>query len=449
MGTTTAVPVTVDTVGPTSATFATNAASGSISANSIAKIRVDFNEAIDTSTLGVADFTVTGAKISITDVSAIAGTGDKSFWVTLSNSDKNNPSSYSNLTFSTALGNNPGASYTDLAGNAGTTTKTAAPIALDLDGNGIQYLGINAGVTHDYTNTGVNEATAWIGSGDGLLALQQEDGSLKIVFSTEVGETDLQGLAKIYDTNKDNVFDSKDVEFAKFGVWQDADSDGKVDAGEYQSLADRSIASLSLTSDGQVSSAANGDVIIHGQTTFTTTDGVSHIAEDVSFATNGDFYLADFSALLSGADSVHSMISIDQNSATPSQSSLFVELGGQTYEIATMKGEELGGKDVLSHFAGADGAKALDSSAWTEVVDITSMHGGPASVTADGGALTNSFDNNGGDWTVIVKSGTATVDTANNQIVFSSDHADNAVTITTADGTSHDIHNVDKIQWHG
>ncbi|OWF65919.1 hypothetical protein B6A14_09180 [Polynucleobacter hirudinilacicola] len=324
-----------------------------------------------------------------------------------------------------------------------------APIALDLDGNGINYLSTSAGVTHDFTNTGVNEATAWVGSGDGLLALQREDGTLNIVFSTQAGETDLQGLAKVYDSNKDNVFDSKDVDFAKFGAWQDVDSDGKVDAGEFQTLADRGIASLSLTSDGQVSLAANGDVIIHGETTFTTTDGTAHIAQDVSFATNGDFYLADFSALLSGADSVHSKISIDQDGATDSHSSLFVELGGQTYEIATMKGEELGGKDILSHFAGADGAKALDGSAWTEVVDITSLHGGPASVTAEGGALTNSFDNNGGDWTVVVKSGTATVDTANNQITFSSDHADNAVTITTADGTSHDIHNVDKIQWHG
>ena len=325
-----------------------------------------------------------------------------------------------------------------------------APIALDLNGGGIAYLDHAAGAAYDYSHTGVNQSTAWVGAGDGLLAIQREDGSLNIVFSTQEGETDLQGLAKVYDVNKDGIFDSKDVDFAKFGVWQDLNSDGKVDAGEFQTLTERDISSLSLTSDGQVSLAANGEVIVHGNTSYTTTDGVTHLAQDVSLATNSDFYLADFSALLSGADTVHSMISIDQAGHTDSQSSLFVDLGGQTYEIATMKGEELGGKDILAHFAGAaDGAKAIDGSAWTEVVDITSLHGGPTSITADGGALTNSFDNNGGDWTVVVKSGTATVDAATKQIIFSSDHVDNAVTIITADGSSHDIHNVDKIQWHG
>ena len=406
-----------------------------LSGSNTTPVTITFNEGVifGNSNLVIANGFILSALTASADSKTYTGTLSKS--------------SGSPTTDSTTVQFNVGSSFTDLAGNS--KSITAAPIALDLDGNGIQYLGLAAGVTHDYSNTGVNEVTAWVAAGDGLLALQREDGSLKIIFSTEIGETDLQGLAKIYDSNKDQVFDSKDVDFAQFGVWQDVNSDGKVDAGEFLSLDDRNIASLSLTSDGQVSTAANGDVIIHGDTTFTTKDGETHLAQDVSFATNGDFYLADFSALLSGADSVRSVVSHDQDGQTDSQSSLFVDLGGQTYEIATMKGQELGGKDLLSHFVGVNGSQAMEGRSWTEVVDVTSMNGGPASVTADGGALTNNFDNNGGDWTVVVKSGTATVDTANNQITFSSDHADNAVTITTADGASHDISNVDKIQWHG
>ena len=67
---------------------------------------------------------------------------------------------------------------------------------------------------------------------------------------------------------------------------------------------------------------------------------------------------------------------------------------------------------------------------------------------ADGGSLTNSFSNEAGDWTVQIKSGTATVDALNKQITFSSDNSENLAIITTADGTSHEITNVDKILWH-
>ena len=67
---------------------------------------------------------------------------------------------------------------------------------------------------------------------------------------------------------------------------------------------------------------------------------------------------------------------------------------------------------------------------------------------AAGGDLTNSYSNEAGDWTVQIKSGTATVDAANKQINFTSDHAGNEAIITTADGTAHEISNVDKILWH-
>jgi len=369
------------------------------------------------------------------------------------------PSLITELELQMAIGTGP--AMTDLVSVTGPVTLVTAdpsdlvaPIALDLNDNGvIAYLEQTAGVYYDYAHDGHPLLTAWVAPEDGLLAMQNTDGSLNIVFSTQEGETDLQGLAKVYDSNHDGVLDAKDVNFAQFGVWQDLNSDGKVEDGEFLSLSDRNITSLSLTSDGQLSLAANGQVLINGNTSFTTNDGVAHLAQDVGFAVTSenhrDYHLADFSALLSGAQEVHATISIDPVSKADSSSSLFIELGGQTYEIANLKGEEFGGKDILAHFVGGDAAKGIDSNAWTEVVDIASIHGGPASISADGGILANGYENKAGDWTVIVKSGQASVDADSKQIIFSSDHADNAVTIVTADGTSHDIQHVDKVQWHG
>jgi len=135
------------------------------------------------------------------------------------------------------------------------------------------------------THRGSVVSTAWVASSDGLLAVQTEDGKLNIVFSTQDGETDLEGLAKVYDTNQDGVFDSNDEHFDKFGVWQDANSDGIVQEGEFITLSDAGIVSLSLESSGVTHYTANGDVIVHGQSSFTTKDGVTHIMEDAGLAT--------------------------------------------------------------------------------------------------------------------------------------------------------------------
>ncbi len=70
-------------------------------------------------------------------------------------------------------------------------------------------------------------------------------------------------------------------------MWQDADSDGRVDAGELQSLAAHSIASISLTSDGVAYSAAAGDVQVAGTGSFTRTDGSTGVLADAVFATGG------------------------------------------------------------------------------------------------------------------------------------------------------------------
>ena len=176
---------------------------------------------------------------------------------------------------------------------SGSTTTTvvlnpvAPPIVLDLDGDGAEFSALSAGAAFDY-GTGVVR-TAWAGSDDGILALDANgngrvDGGSEIVFGGGA-LSDLQGLAATYDTNHDGKLDAADTDFAKFGVWQDANGNGVSDAGEFHTLGELGITSISLVSDGKAYTAANGDVTVAGSSTYTRADGTTGTVADASFAT--------------------------------------------------------------------------------------------------------------------------------------------------------------------
>jgi hypothetical protein len=173
-----------------------------------------------------------------------------------------------------------------------TLNPVTPPIVLDLDGDGVEFVPVAAGVAFDYGNDGTAEATAWAGRDDGILAIDL-DGDGKITSAEEFvfgsGDlTDLEGLAAKYDSNKDGVLDANDAAFAKFGIWQDADSDGVADGGEFKTLAEVGIVSINLKSDGVVDTAANGDVTVHGTGTYTRADGTTGKLADASFAVKNE-----------------------------------------------------------------------------------------------------------------------------------------------------------------
>ena len=158
------------------------------------------------------------------------------------------------------------------------------PVVLDLDGDGVEFIGIEAGVTYDYGQGEVS--TAWVGADDGLLARITGFG-LDIVFSDDVdgANTDLEGIALAYDQNGDHMLTAADAAWSSFVIWQDADSDGVADAGEVRTLDEMGIVSIGLVSDGQAYSAANDDVVVYGEATYATNDnGVATLA-DSAFAT--------------------------------------------------------------------------------------------------------------------------------------------------------------------
>ncbi|KFG91057.1 Hemolysin erythrocyte lysis protein [Sphingobium herbicidovorans NBRC 16415] len=178
---------------------------------------------------------------------------------------------------STASGN--------LSITATASTSPVPPIAFDLDGDGLEFVGLSAGVHHDYGAGLVN--TAWVSSDDGLLA-RATGGGYDIVFADDApgAASDLEGLRLAYDSNGDGVFDAKDAAFGEFGIWQDANSNGRAEAGEFRSLTDAKIAAIELTSDGASYQAAGGDVTVLGEASYIRADGTKGTIGDVMFATS-------------------------------------------------------------------------------------------------------------------------------------------------------------------
>lgn len=228
----------------------------------------------------------------------------------------------------------------------------AAPVALDLDGDGVEFIPVAAGVEFDYDGNGHAEKTAWVGADDGILAFDADgdglvDNGSEVIFARD-GLTDLEGLAADYDSNKDGVLDASDADFAKFGVWQDANSNGVTDAGEFRSLTDAGITSIKLVSDGNAYSAADGDVTVHGTSSYTKADGESFDVADASFATGGG------TATKSGG--VESRVAANENEQRGLQSGTggiasSMVAAGLVAAIATSPEAQ---SEVLDRFAGSD-----------------------------------------------------------------------------------------------
>ena len=169
---------------------------------------------------------------------------------------------------------------------------TSTPIVLDLDGNGIQTLSVDAGVRFDMLAGGQAVQTGWVGSGDGLLVMDRNlDGAINDgseLFGSSTALTDgtkavdgYQALAQL-DTNHDGVISSADAQFSQLGVWIDGNADGLSSAGEVKSLAQLNISQLSL--NAQTGTDTNNGNLLGLTASYQTTDGVSHAAADVWFA---------------------------------------------------------------------------------------------------------------------------------------------------------------------
>ncbi|MFY7759622.1 hypothetical protein [Aquidulcibacter sp.] len=146
--------------------------------------------------------------------------------------------------------------FQDLAEAAGTATASAgcaAPLVIDLGGDGIELIEADkSSVWFDLNEDGMVDRLGWAGTGEGILALDRDlDGLVQplseISFTGDLpgAVTDLEGL-KAFDSNQDDWLSAEDVQFANFMIWVDKDQNGASSYEELMSLDQAGIAKIGL-----------------------------------------------------------------------------------------------------------------------------------------------------------------------------------------------------------
>ena len=124
-----------------------------------------------------------------------------------------------------------------------------SPIAIDLNGDGVQTISIDKGVMFDIGNTGEKVKTGWLSGKDGFLAVDNNRNGLidnrdELFGGTGVGAA-FEKLAS-FDSNNDGLVNSLDANFDQILVWQDANENAVTDLGELRSLSAAGVSELSL-----------------------------------------------------------------------------------------------------------------------------------------------------------------------------------------------------------
>ena len=160
------------------------------------------------------------------------------------------------------------------------TVSLATPIILDLNGDGVHLVdAASSRARFDWNGDGRRDDTGWMARGDGILVFDRDGngtvsgaGELSFVDDKAGAKSDLDGLTA-FDSNGDGLFSAADDAWADFHVWRDMDVDGKVDRGEFLSMSQAGIASISLAGDATERSWGWNDNIVVNNGTFTRSDG--------------------------------------------------------------------------------------------------------------------------------------------------------------------------------
>jgi hypothetical protein len=169
---------------------------------------------------------------------------------------------------------------------------SATPVVLDLNGDGIKTLSIEAGVQFDILANGKTTQTGWVSPNDGLLVMDRNgdqiinDGSELFGSSTVLsdGSTSPDGFAALgeLDSTDDGVINQSDISFTKLRVWVDSNSDGQSTANEIKTLDELGIRQLNLNpTPNDLRDQGN---LLGLTSTFETTDGLTHVSADVWFS---------------------------------------------------------------------------------------------------------------------------------------------------------------------
>jgi hypothetical protein len=164
------------------------------------------------------------------------------------------------------------------------------PLVLDLDGDGIETVGIfgasgtGSPILFDHDANGTRTGTGWIAPDDALL-VRDIDGNGSIDSGRELfgdntllpnGQTATNGFTALqqHDSNGDGQVNSQDAIFSQLRVWRDLNQDGVSQANELQTLAQAGIASIGVVGTATNTNLGNGNTQIAAGS-FTRTNGAT------------------------------------------------------------------------------------------------------------------------------------------------------------------------------
>ena len=169
----------------------------------------------------------------------------------------------------------PDASINERFNAARNWTAPRDPLVLDLDGDGIEAVGINpsAPILFDHDGDGTKNATGWIRADDGIVVMDRNGNGLidsgrelfgdntVLARGPKAGQTAANGFEALadLDINGDGALNSADAAYAQLRIWQDANQDGLSQAAELKTLAAMGIASINVTGTPSNVDLGNGN----------------------------------------------------------------------------------------------------------------------------------------------------------------------------------------------
>ena len=160
------------------------------------------------------------------------------------------------------------------------------PLVIQISGISLSLTSLSSSSTEfDYSGSGLDEKTAWIGSGAGLLVLPSDSGQVENGLqlfgpTTGNGFTELSAL----DSNHDRIINSQDADWSQLKIWQDINGDGIAQPDELETLTQAGIASISLNYADTTQIIDGNSVVATSIVTFA--DGQTTTADEVDFAAN-------------------------------------------------------------------------------------------------------------------------------------------------------------------
>lgn len=170
---------------------------------------------------------------------------------------------------------------------------TQSPLVLDLNGDGINTVGIDSGALFDFDGDGMATSTGWVAPSDGLLVLDRNHNGLidnggelfgnNVTEGTSVASPNgFAALAQL-DSNHDGKISSADEKWDSLQIWRDVNGDGYTNPGELITLADAGVAEIGLSYTEYMGLDDFGNQLLqHGS--YKTTGGDTHAVKDVWFA---------------------------------------------------------------------------------------------------------------------------------------------------------------------